>query len=178
LYGRWRLNLGVNFFRVVVRSIVVVDLFQPLAMTRSFLQNVFAHYQFPFRVRTIFKGDRPPPRGPLKETRSKLALQTYKRGVPRAPCQVRLLPVLDCKKMFSSSRKMRQRNPSHFGSYIHSLPMGKLFTARAFIGVIGGLKNLSIELLEVTTQTEFYFIWCNEHPPLPTTSFSSFAQFF
>jgi hypothetical protein len=47
---------------------------------------------------------------------------------------------------------MRQRNPSHFGSYIHSLPMGKLFTARAFIGVIGGLRNLSIELLEVTTR--------------------------
>ena len=53
----------------------------------------------------------------------------------------RLLPVLDCKKMYSSSRKMRQRNPSHLGSYIHSLPMGKLFTARAFIGVIGGLVN-------------------------------------
>src|SRR6516162_3422484 len=45
--------------------------------------------------------------------------------------EVRLLPVLDCKKMFSSSRKTRQRNPSHFGSYIHSLPMGKLFTATA-----------------------------------------------
>ncbi len=68
---------------------LLFDLFQPLTMTRSFLQNVFAHYQFPFRVRTIFKGDRPPPRGPLKETRSKLALQTYKRGVPRAPCQKR-----------------------------------------------------------------------------------------
>ena len=27
-------------------------------------------------------------------------------------------------------------------------------------------------------ETEFYFIWCDEHPPLPTTSFSSFAQFF
>jgi hypothetical protein len=30
---------------------------------------------------------------------------------------------------------------SHFGSYIHSLPMGKLFTAQALIGVIGGLRN-------------------------------------
>jgi hypothetical protein len=30
--------------------------------------------------------------------------------------------------------------------------MGKLFTARAFIGVIGGLRNLPIELLEVTTR--------------------------
>src|ERR1700757_2297621 len=66
--------------------------------------------------------------------------------------EVRLLPVLDCKKMFSSSRKMRQRNPSHFGSYIHSLPMGKLFTTRAFVGAIGGLRNLSIELLEVATR--------------------------
>ena len=64
--------------------------------------------------------------------------------------------------MFSSSRKTRQRNPSHFGSYIHSLPMGKLFTARAFIGVIGGLKNLSIELLEVPTRNGIYFIWCDE----------------
>src|SRR6516162_10627341 len=64
----------------------------------------------------------------------------------------RLLPLLDCKKTFSSSRKTRQRNPSHFGSYIHSLPMEKLFTARAFIGVMGGLKNLSIELLEVPTR--------------------------
>src|ERR1700757_828668 len=54
---------------------------------------------------------------------------------------------------------MRQRNPSHFGSYIHSLPMGKLFTARAFIGVIGGLRNLSIELLEVTTRNGIYFIF-------------------
>src|SRR6266481_1547728 len=66
--------------------------------------------------------------------------------------EVRLLHVLDCKKIFSSSRKMRQRNPSHFGSYIHSLPMGKLFTARAFIGVIGGIRNLSIELLEIPTR--------------------------
>src|SRR6266481_3665448 len=79
--------------------------------------------------------------------------------------EVRLLPVLDCKKMFSSSRKMRQRNPSHFGSYIHSLPMGKLFTARAFIGVIGGLRNLSIELLEVTTPNENFTLF-------------GFAQFF
>jgi hypothetical protein len=92
--------------------------------------------------------------------------------------EVRLLPVLDCKKMFSSSRKTRQRNPSHFGSYIHSLPMGKFFTARAFIGVIGGLRNLSIERLGVTTRNGILLIiWCNEHPPLPTTSFSSFAQF-
>src|SRR6516162_4321059 len=66
--------------------------------------------------------------------------------------EVSLLPVLDCKKTFSSFRKTRQRNPSHFGSYIHSLPMGKLFTARAFVGVIGGLRNLSIELLEVPTR--------------------------
>src|SRR6516164_11096404 len=68
----------------------------------------------------------------------------------------RFLPDLDCKKTFSSSRKMRQRNPSHFGSYIHSLPMGKLFTARAFIGVIGGLRNLSIGVLEVTKRNEIY----------------------
>src|SRR5215831_20720593 len=79
----------------------------------------------------------------------------------------RFLPVLDCKKTFFSSRKTRQRNPSHFGSYIHSLPMGKLFTARAFIGVIGGLRNLSIELLDVTTGNGIYFLLCDEHPPLP-----------
>src|SRR6516225_11583707 len=72
--------------------------------------------------------------------------------------EVRFLPVLDCKKMFSSSRKTRQRNPSHFGSYIHSLPIGKLFTARGFIGVIGGLKNLSIELFEVPTRSAIYFL--------------------
>jgi hypothetical protein len=30
--------------------------------------------------------------------------------------------------------------------------MGKLFTARAFIGVIGGLRNLSIKLLGITTR--------------------------
>jgi hypothetical protein len=34
--------------------------------------------------------------------------------------------------------------------------MGKLFTARAFIGVIGGLRNLSIEFLEVTTSNGIY----------------------
>src|SRR5690349_17379569 len=79
-------------------------------------------------------------------------LRARKAATISGKAEVRLLPVLDCKKMFSSSRKMRQRNPSHFGSYIHSLPMGKLFTARAFIGVIGGLRNLSIELLEVTTR--------------------------
>src|SRR6516164_4564302 len=72
--------------------------------------------------------------------------------------EVRLLLVLDCKKRFSSSRKIRQRNPSHFGSYIHSLPMGKLFTARAFIGLIGGLRNLSSELSEVTTRNGIYFL--------------------
>src|SRR6516164_3451694 len=72
--------------------------------------------------------------------------------------EVRLLPVLDCKKTFSSSRKTRQRNPSHFGSYIQSLPMGKLFTARAFVGVIGGTRNLSIGLLEVTKRNEIYFL--------------------
>src|SRR6516165_5561300 len=65
---------------------------------------------------------------------------------------VRLLTVVDCRKTFSSSRKTRQRNPSHFGSYIQSGPIGKLFTARAFVGLIGGLRNLSIELLEVTTR--------------------------
>jgi hypothetical protein len=59
--------------------------------------------------------------------------------------------------MFSRSRKTRQRNPSHFGSYIHSLPIGNPFTARAFIGVIGGLRNLSSELLEVTTPNGIYF---------------------
>jgi hypothetical protein len=31
-------------------------------------------------------------------------------------------------------------------------PTGKLFTARAFIGVIGGLRNLSSELLEIPTR--------------------------
>src|SRR6516165_2615065 len=72
--------------------------------------------------------------------------------------EIRLLPTFDCKKMFSSFRKTRQRNPSHFGSYIHFLPTGKLFTARAFIGVIGGLRNLSIELLEVTTRNTIYFL--------------------
>src|SRR5262249_5420426 len=72
--------------------------------------------------------------------------------------EVRLLPVLDCRKTFSSSRKTRQRNPSHLGSYIQSLPMGKLFATRAFVGVIGGLRNLSIELLGVTTRNVIYFI--------------------
>jgi hypothetical protein len=28
------------------------------------------------------------------------------------------------------------------------------------------------ELLEVTTRNGIYFIWCDEHPHLPTTSFS------
>jgi hypothetical protein len=83
-------------------------------------------------------------------------LRARKAATISGKAEVRLLPVLDCKKMFSSSRKMRQRNPSHFGSYIHSLPMGKLFTARAFIGVIGGIRNLSIELLEVTTRNAIY----------------------
>src|SRR5215472_5200274 len=77
-------------------------------------------------------------------------LRARKGATISGKADVRLLPVLDCKKTFSSSRKTRQRNPSHFGSYIHSLPMGKLFTARAFIGVIGGSRNLSVELLEVT----------------------------
>ena len=72
---------------------------------------------------------------------------------------VRLLPVLDCKNMVSSTRKTRQRTPSHFGSYIHSLPMGKLFTARGFVGAIGGLRNLSSELLEVSTPNGIYFIF-------------------
>jgi hypothetical protein len=48
------------------------------------------------------------------------------------------------------------------GDELHSLPMGKLFTARAFIGVIGGLRNLLSELLEVTTRNGIYFIWCDE----------------
>jgi hypothetical protein len=39
---------------------------------------------------------------------------------------VRFLPVLDCKKMVSLSRETRQRNPSHFGSYIQSGSTGKL----------------------------------------------------
>ena len=55
----------------------------------------------------------------------------------KAPARV--LPVLDCKEMFSSSRKTRQRNPSHLGLVHPFLPMGKLFRARAFVGVIGGL---------------------------------------
>src|SRR5438132_1886363 len=66
--------------------------------------------------------------------------------------EVRLLPTFDCKKIFSWSRKTRQRNPSHFGPYIQSGPTGKLFTARAFIGVSGGIRNLSIELLEIPTR--------------------------
>jgi hypothetical protein len=33
--------------------------------------------------------------------------------------------------------------------------MGKLFTARAFIGVFGGFRNLSIELLEVLAPVAF-----------------------
>jgi len=43
--------------------------------------------------------------------------------------------------------------------------MGKLFTARAFVGVIGGLRNLSIELLEVATLNGIllYLVW-TEHP--------------
>src|ERR1700751_3528229 len=85
-------------------------------------------------------------------------LRARKAATISGKAEVRLLPVLDCKKMFSSSRKTRRRNPSHFGSYIHSLPMGKLFTARAFIAVIGGLKNLSIELLEVPTRNGIYFL--------------------
>jgi hypothetical protein len=40
--------------------------------------------------------------------------------------------------------------------------------ARAFIGVIGGFGNLSIELLEVTTRTEFTLFGCDEHSPVPS----------
>src|SRR5258705_2988684 len=90
-------------------------------------------------------------------SRTKLCgVRAWKATTISGKAEVRLLHVLDCKKMFSSSRKTRQRNPSHFGSYIHSLPMGKLFTARAFIGVIGGIRNLSIELLEVPTRNGIY----------------------
>src|SRR6201987_4405070 len=85
-------------------------------------------------------------------------LRARKAATISGKADVRLLPVLDCKKMFSSSRKTRQRNPSHFGSYIQSGPTGKLFTARAFIGVIGGLTNLPIELLEVPTRSGIYFL--------------------
>src|SRR5215510_13318950 len=69
-------------------------------------------------------------------------LGAQKAATISGKAEVRLLPVLDCKKTLSSSRKTRQRNPSHFGSYIHSLPMGKPFTARVSIGVIAGLRNL------------------------------------
>ena len=62
---------------------------------------------------------------------SSRGLRARKAATISGKAPARLLPVLDCKKMFSSSRKTRQRNPSHFGSYIHSLPMGKLFTATA-----------------------------------------------
>src|ERR1700757_4443517 len=99
----------------------------------------------------------------LKQT--SFGLRARKAATISGKAEVRLLPVLDCKKMFSSSRKTKQRNPSHFGSYIHSLPMGKLFTARAFIGVIGGLGNLSSELLEVTTRNwNLLSFWRDEHP--------------
>src|SRR6516165_10741147 len=53
------------------------------------------------------------------------------------------------------------------GSYIHSLPIGKVFTARAFIGAIGGLKNLSSELL-VTSPDGIYFFGVTSILPLPT----------
>ena len=89
---------------------------------------------------------------------SSRGLRARKAATISGKAPARLLPVLDCKKMFSSSRKTRQRNPSHFGSYIHSLPIGKHFTARGFIGVIGGLKNLSIELFEVPTRSAIYFL--------------------
>jgi len=36
--------------------------------------------------------------------------------------------------------------------------MGKLSTARAFIGVMGGLRNLSIELVRVLTGNGIYFL--------------------
>src|SRR6266436_5912190 len=82
--------------------------------------------------------------------------------------EVRLLPTFDCKKMFSWSRKTRQRNPSHFGSYIHSLPMGKLFTARAFIGDTGRHSNLSFEASD-RTGSPLLLLAHKNMPPLYAT---------
>jgi hypothetical protein len=65
-------------------------------------------------------------------------------------CGGKALTHFDCQKMFSCSRKTRQRNPSHFGSYIHSLPSGKVFTTRAFIGDTCHRGNLSFEALDRT----------------------------
>src|SRR5438876_7819314 len=67
-------------------------------------------------------------------------LRVSKAATISGKAEVRLSPVLDCKKTFSSSRKTRQRNPSHFGSYIHSLPIGKLFV-RQHYGHASGLRR-------------------------------------
>ena len=42
------------------------------------------------------------------------------------------------------------------------LNFSQVLTARAFIGVIGGLKNLSSGLLEVTTPKGIYLFWRDE----------------
>src|SRR5512132_4499396 len=44
--------------------------------------------------------------------------------------------------MLSLSRNTKQRNPSHFGSYCHSLPFGISSTERASIGGMGGFNDI------------------------------------
>jgi hypothetical protein len=43
-------------------------------------------------------------------------------------------PAFDIRSTFAPSRKARQRNPSHFGSYRHSLPSGSSSTSFASMG--------------------------------------------
>ena len=50
----------------------------------------------------------------------------------------------DCSSMMLTSRKARQRKPSHFGSYCHSLPSGISFTDNASIGGKGGRSSRGI----------------------------------
>src|SRR5215831_1889769 len=56
-------------------------------------------------------------------------------------------PDFDCRSILPPSRKMRQRKPSHFGSYCQFLPRGISSTDKASIGGKGRGRARVIESL-------------------------------
>src|ERR1700686_5120961 len=80
--------------------------------------------------------ERPPSNGiTISPSRTNCAvLSLAKATASSGKYRARGLPAFDCRSTFFRSRKARQRNPSHLGSYCHWGPVGRTAADRASIG--------------------------------------------
>src|SRR6516165_6298198 len=92
----------------------------------------------------------------------------YFRFAPAVARPASMKAFMFCKKMFSLSRKTKQRNPSHFGSYIQCLPRESFSRPESSSGQSAEPEICLLSFWRSSHEAEFTFFWCDEDLRTPS----------